>query len=157
MIVVADTSPINYLILIEKIDVLPSLFGEVIIPRAVYEELVDLGAPENVKTWMNHIPNWLVIRTPSRIPQKPIAHLDRGEHDAILIAEEMSVERLIIDDQRGRREARKRGIETIGTLAVLELASAAGLLNLVDSIEQLQRTSFFIPAAILAKLLKRNS
>jgi predicted nucleic acid-binding protein len=157
MIVVADTSPINYLILIEKIDILSALFGEVIIPRAVYQELVDTGAPDRVKAWMNQLPDWLEVRTPSRIVERPIAHLDRGEYDAILIAEEIHAGRLIIDDRKGRREARKRGIQTIGTLAVLELASAAGLLDLAESIERLQRTTFFVPAALIARFLKRDT
>jgi predicted nucleic acid-binding protein len=42
MIVVADTSPINYLVLIEAIDILPKMFREVGIPRAVYDELLTL-------------------------------------------------------------------------------------------------------------------
>jgi predicted nucleic acid-binding protein len=130
MIVVADTSPLNYLILIEQIDILPALFGEVVVPRAVCDELLHIGAPEAVRRWMDQPPRWLEVRTPSKFIE--LGGLDRGENDAILIAEEIRAERLIMDDRRGHREARKRGIETIGTLALLELAAAAGYWTLTE-------------------------
>lgn len=154
MIVVADTSPPNYLILIEQIDVLPALFGQVVIPRAVCDELLDIGAPDAVRRWMDRPPNWLVVRTPSKFIE--LGGLDRGENDAILIAEEICAERLIMDDRRGHREARKRGIETIGTLALLELASAARLLDFDLAIQRLQKTTFFITPALLARALKNR-
>jgi predicted nucleic acid-binding protein len=46
VIVVADSSPINYLVLIDAVDILKSLFGEVIAPRSVSHELSSKGAPE---------------------------------------------------------------------------------------------------------------
>jgi predicted nucleic acid-binding protein len=46
MIVVADTSPINYLILIGEIDILPKMYGSVVVPQTVREELVRLSAPQ---------------------------------------------------------------------------------------------------------------
>lgn len=154
MIVVADTSPLNYLILIEQIDILPALFGQVVIPRAVCDELLNIGAPEAVRRWMDQPPGWLEVRTPSKFIE--FAGLDRGENDAILIAEEIRAERLIIDDRPGHREARKRGIETIGTLGLLELASAASLLDFDLAIQRLQKTSFFIAPSLLARALKNR-
>jgi predicted nucleic acid-binding protein len=50
MIVVADTTPINYLILIGEIEVLPELYGQVIIPHAVCEELLRSRAPGAVRS-----------------------------------------------------------------------------------------------------------
>lgn len=52
MKVVSNTSPLCYLVLIEHIDVLPALFGEVIIPEGVILELKDKGAPEAVRQWL---------------------------------------------------------------------------------------------------------
>jgi predicted nucleic acid-binding protein len=49
MIIVSDTSPINYLVLIREIELLPKLFGEVVIPQAVLDELKQEGTPEAVK------------------------------------------------------------------------------------------------------------
>jgi predicted nucleic acid-binding protein len=53
MIVVADTSPINYLLLIKEIDILPKMYGKVVIPRAVHEELLRPVAPEIVQAWIS--------------------------------------------------------------------------------------------------------
>lgn len=49
MIVVADTSPINYLILIEAIDVLPALYQKIVVPTAVYDELQSDATPAEVR------------------------------------------------------------------------------------------------------------
>jgi hypothetical protein len=52
MVVVADTTPINYLLLIGEIRLLPALYGNVIVPLAVGSELRDPDAPEIVRRWM---------------------------------------------------------------------------------------------------------
>jgi predicted nucleic acid-binding protein len=64
MIVVADTSPINYLVLIEEIDVLTKMYGTVVIPRMVCEELLRPSGPETVRAWISQPPNWLEVRAP---------------------------------------------------------------------------------------------
>ena len=73
MIVVADTTPINYLILIEEIDVLPKLYGRVIIPRAVSEELMRSRAPLNVQEWMKQPPDWLEVLSPTVVVDAKLA------------------------------------------------------------------------------------
>ena len=57
MIVIADTSPINYLIWIAQIDVLPKLYGRILIPSSVYDELTDDDAPEAVRKWIAEAPD----------------------------------------------------------------------------------------------------
>ena len=89
MIVVADTSPINYLILIEEIDILTKMYGSVVIPHAVREELVRPSAPEPVRKWIAQPPAWLEVRTPVIVPDASLAHLDAGERDAIMLAGEL--------------------------------------------------------------------
>jgi predicted nucleic acid-binding protein len=59
MIVVADTSPINYLILIGHVEVLPLLYGQIFIPHAVHDELLDGNAPTVVRAWAKNPPQWL--------------------------------------------------------------------------------------------------
>lgn len=56
MIIVSDTSPINYLVLIQEIELLPKLFGEVVIPQAVLDELKQTGTLEAVKNWIDSKP-----------------------------------------------------------------------------------------------------
>jgi len=72
MIVVSNTSPLNYLILIELQHVLPTLFERVLIPDAVMQELRSSAAPKPVKDWLNKIPDWATepsrVRHPFRSP-----------------------------------------------------------------------------------------
>jgi len=68
MIVVADSSPINYLILIQEIEILTKLYGKVVIPRTVCEELLRPQAPERVRAWISEAPPWIEVRTPGAAP-----------------------------------------------------------------------------------------
>jgi predicted nucleic acid-binding protein len=153
MIVVADTTPINYLILIEEIDVLPKLYGRVVIPPAVREELVCPRAPIKVQEWMNKPPDWLEVLSPTVTVDASLAKLDAGERDAIALAEELSADQLIVDELLGRREAERRSLLVIGTVGVLREAAELGLLDLRGAFERLQQTSFHVSPAILAGLL----
>jgi predicted nucleic acid-binding protein len=63
MIVVSDTSPLCYLLLINLVDLLPQLYGQVVIPESVCSELLNSDAPEAVRSWMAQPPSWLEIQT----------------------------------------------------------------------------------------------
>ena len=76
MIVVSNTSPINYLILIGQIDLLPKLFRQITIPQAVYSELFDKEAPKLVRTWIATPPDWLKIQPTSQDSDAIIDLLD---------------------------------------------------------------------------------
>jgi predicted nucleic acid-binding protein len=101
MIVVADTGPINYLIWIGQIAVLPKLYTMVLIPEAVRDELRKPGAPEFVRRWIKVPPEWLEIRKPIRAPDVQLmrVRIGPGERDAVLLAEESGADVLIVDDQ----------------------------------------------------------
>jgi predicted nucleic acid-binding protein len=157
MIVVADTSPINYLILIGEIEILAKMYGTVVIPRAVREELLRPSAPEMVRNWIVRPPAWLEVRTPVNAADESLTALDPGERDAIILAGELNAVQLIVDDRQGRREAEKRGIPVIGTLGVLREAATLGLLDLPNAVKRLEATSFHIAPQILARLLKDKS
>lgn len=154
MIVVADTSPINYLVLIEEIDVLAKMYGRVVIPPAVRDELLRPSAPGIVRGWIGQMPSWLEVHAPANAPDASLAEFDPGERDAILLAGELGADQLIVDDRQGRRAAESRGIPVMGTLGVLREAAAHGLVNLPRAVERLQRTSFYIAPEILARLLR---
>lgn len=105
MPVVSDTSPINYLVLIDAIELFPRLFGEVVIPHAVVSELLDPAAPEPVRSAR---PRWLrTTRTPG-YPKQGLEHLDPGEVEAILLTENIGAQLLIMDDRAGVIVARER-------------------------------------------------
>jgi predicted nucleic acid-binding protein len=142
MIVVADTSPLNYLVLIEQIDVLPKLYGSVVIPIAVREELLVPLAPPPVRHWIESTPNWLEVRDSGVITLSFDPKLDAGEREAITLAHIHRGSLLLIDEALGRQEARHFGIEIIGTLGILRYAHLRGLLDLNEAVKRLQTTTF---------------
>jgi predicted nucleic acid-binding protein len=152
MIVIADTGPINYLILIGEIELLPALYDRVAGPLSVCEELGRLRAPEAVRAWIAQPPSWLDILTPTSSPDAGLAHLDAGERDAILLAEELAADQIVIDEIRGRREAQRRGLHFTGTLGVLAAGAEQGLIDLRSAVDRLRQTSFYISADILDRL-----
>jgi predicted nucleic acid-binding protein len=155
MIVVADTAPLNYLILIGHVDVLESLYGEVVIPPAVQDEMLDPFAPEPVRSWISNPPRWLEVRTPGRSPVPLHPRLDEGEREAITLAQTGGPEALLlIDETLGRREATRLKIRVTGTLGILEEAHKRGLLNLSTAIERLRATNFNATESLLEKFIR---
>jgi len=156
MIVVSDTGPLNYLILIEQIDILGQIYGEVIIPPAVQGEMMNRLAPDSVRAWIHDPPPWLEVRTPGRIDERIDPELDEGEREAIsLIQNASSPSLLLIDDLPGRIEATRLGLEIIGTLGVLLVAHKRGLLDIRKAIRLLQTTSFNANEALLSHFLNQ--
>src|SRR5215470_10688231 len=124
MLVVADTSPINYLVLLEHTEVLPLLYTRVLLPPAVVTELQDLEAPAEVRAWVADLPAWCEVRHPASLGEREtLAHLGAGEREAILLAQEVRADFLRIDEEDGRQAARSRALTVTGTLGVLERAA----------------------------------
>lgn len=86
MIVVADTSPLNYLILIDEVELLPVLFGKVLVPQAVFQELAHPKAPLKVREWIVRLPAWLEVHTVVSNAGPALMKLDLGEREAIQLA-----------------------------------------------------------------------
>jgi predicted nucleic acid-binding protein len=86
MIVVADSSPLRYLILIEHAQVLPALYGRVLIPPAVASKLNRQRTPPLVRAWLAQKPAWLEVCVPQRPSTALAAHLGAGEQEAIALA-----------------------------------------------------------------------
>jgi predicted nucleic acid-binding protein len=157
MIVVADTSPINYLLLLRHIEILPEIYGEVLVPQSVFDELRDNDAPAEVRAWLSTPPAWLKISSTSYQADPLLDLLDRGERDAILLAESVKADRLIIDDLDGRREAENRKLPVIGTLGILAEAARRNLLDLPEALAALQKTNFHAAPALIKLLLANDA
>lgn len=158
MIVIADTSPLNYLIWIGEIEVLPQLYTSILVPPSVFIELKRSHAPEPVRHWIKQPPGWLELRAPLHAPDTGLqaARLGPGERDAILLAQELEADELILDDLRGRKEAERRQLNVIGTLGVLRSAAQRRLLDLNDALARLRETSFHISQEILDRLIEEQ-
>lgn len=155
MIVVSDTSPINYLLLIDQIDLLPHLFQQIIIPDLVRDEMIDPGAPPILQQWIANPPSWLTVQAVSSV-DKTLSALDPGEQAAITLAQQLPADLLIVDERLGRQIASERGIPIIGTLGILDDAADQGLISLPESIALLQQTNFRVSRRIIQALLQKR-
>ncbi len=129
MIVVSDASPLIALGRIQKIELLKDLFGNIIIPGAVLEEVVKAG---------DYLPGAAKVAAADWIKSMSVRNrtiveiyrekLDAGESEAIVLVFETDADLLLIDEAKGRRIAEIRKINTIGTLGCLVLAKKRGLI-----------------------------
>ena len=147
MIVVADTSPLNYLIRIGAVDVLKPLYARVLIPHTVADELKREKATAAVQTWIAHPPEWLEVR-PDPDSDPSLQLLDPGEAAALSLAELLRADEVLIDDWAGRTEAERRHLHVTGTLGVLAGAHLAGLLNFDEALQKLRATNFRLSADV---------
>src|ERR1700683_3162918 len=101
-LVVADTSPLCYLLAIGHIELLPQLFGTVFIPEAVQDEIRDSGAPETLQEWATSLPSWVEVVSIAPGDYSPIRGLGPGERAAIALAVSIHADVILIDDRKGR-------------------------------------------------------
>lgn len=151
--VVSDASPLNYLILIEQVDLLPRLFDRVVLPSHVREvEFKHRYAPAVVRAWSESLPEWAEVRAPRQIRT---SGLDRGEAEAISLAVELHCP-VLLDDKPGRRVAHREGLVVIGTLGVLMRAARLGWIDLPVVLRRLQGTNIRLHPALLRSVLANN-
>ncbi len=153
-LVIADTSPINYLILIDRVEILARLFTRVVLPSAVEAELAAADAPAEVRAWIATPPGWLEIVNAPAVPNP--AGIHRGEAAAIALASSMRADLLLIDDRKGVDVARRQGLRVTGTLGVLDLAAERGLVDFGEAIRALRLTTFRRPDELLNALLAKH-
>jgi predicted nucleic acid-binding protein len=154
MIVVSDTSPLNYLILIEATHLLPALFGRVYTPQAVIQELTHRGSPEAVRLWATAPADWLSMKEPAHID--PSLKLGPGETAAIALAEELKADWVLVDERKGSREALKRGFRVAGTFSILEEAGARGLVDYTNARDRLvNQTNIYVTEDVLRQSEQR--
>src|SRR5208282_2713848 len=124
---VSNTTPLRYLIAIEQEHLLGQLFEKVFVPVAVHEELTDARTPEIVRLRVLALPPWFEVQTvqETQTITFPVT-LHRGEREAVLLAEALRADVLLIDEQIGRTVALNRNLPVSGTLGVLERADKMG-------------------------------
>lgn len=154
MLVVADSSPLNFIIRLGHTEVLPALFERVSIPPAVATELTRPMMPKAVRDLIAQPPTWLDVIAPITIERIP--GIDPGEEAAISLARQLRADALLIDEKDGRRAAAARGVQIVGTVGILESAAERRLLNLATAFEQLKATEFRIRPEYLDDRLRRH-
>jgi predicted nucleic acid-binding protein len=153
-LIISVTTPLNYLILIGQCDVLQWLFGRLLVPPAVIEEMLHPKAPAQVATWAANLPPWIEVRSPNVDLHLGIG---AGEDAAISLAVELGDATLLMDDLKARAAARARGFITIGTITILDRADEAGLLDLETSISRLRATTFYLDETLAETVIARRA
>ena len=157
MIVISDSSPLNYLILIGQADLLQKLYGQVLIPPAVYNELQRKSTPRAVRDWVAQSPAWLKTYQAAIFPDNTLNRLDPGEREAIALAEILRADAILIDERDGRRVAEQRHLTVIGTLQILDTPAENGLIDFPTILGQLQATTFRVSTRLLKIFLDRDA
>lgn len=154
--VVSNTSPIINLACIGRLQLLPDLFGEIVVPPAVFHEITT-PFPEAPSAADVRAAAW--IRRESLANQPLVAslrlELDSGEAEAIACALEAKAELLLIDERRGRRVAQQLGIPVTGLIGVLLLARKKGLIGSIRPLLDELRigAGFWISDALYSRVL----
>jgi predicted nucleic acid-binding protein len=150
MIVVADSGPLHYLILLEQTELLFRFYGEVIVPEAVLLELTAGKTPQPVKDWISKPPSWFRVQSvPSGQIDLVISELDPGEREAIALAHLLGADLLLMDESLGRAEARRRSLRVTGTLGILRTAAERGLIDVPEALARLRATSFYVDEKLI--------
>lgn len=155
MIVVSDASPIVALHHLGHVEVLTSLFGEVLVPPAVVAELA-AGAPKWRPVHVADYP-FIIVRAPTNSVR--VMHLrrrlDPGESEALTLAVELGARLVLIDERAGRAAAESLGLVYTGTLGVLMRARARQLVPDVRPLIERLRTEigFFVADAVVDRAL----
>lgn len=143
--IVSDTSCLILLEKIGELELLHSVFGEIVITNNVASE------------YRLALPEWIVVKNPSNQTFQRIlrANIDIGEASAIALALELTDCLLIIDDAKGRNLARELGIALTGTLGVFLEAKRNGLIDEVGPmLIKIQATDFRLSSQVISKTLK---
>ena len=156
MIVVSDTSPVLNLARIGRLELLPLLYRQVLIPDAVYRELIDSERDLPPAIDITALP-WLMVAA-AEAKDRVLAlreRLDPGEAEAIVLAIERRADVLLVDERRGRRIAAEAGLKVTGLLGVVARAKEAGLIDLAKPVldELLQVARFWIGPELYAEVL----
>jgi len=154
--VVADAGPIIALSSVGLLKLLPRLFGTIVVPREVHDEVVGRGAglPGSVEL---AAATWAAIEDVTA--DDPLLTslretLDAGEAAALAIAARAHADLVLIDELRGRQTARKMGLTIKGTLGILVVAKRSGLINAVGPVlDELVARDFWLAEDLRERLL----
>lgn len=158
MIVISDTTPLISLIKIGSLDILEKMYQEIIIPKAVYDELVINIDYQNE---IEMIQKSVFIQT--KIVEESLSvsllqrqlKLDLGESEAIVLANSINADLIIIDERKARRIAKDIGLNVTGTLGILVQAKQSGLIKkLKPLLDKLIESNIRISKELYEEILK---
>jgi uncharacterized protein len=154
-IIIADSSPLISLAIIEQLELLPQLYQRVLLLPAVWDEVTIQGASLPGANAIRKV-TWLEIQTPEAALLEPLSILvDRGEAEAIALAQSIPESIVLLDDAQARRVAERLNVLRIGTLGILRRAKKSGLVMAVKPyIEELRSQGIYIRQSLIDAVLQ---
>ena len=116
-------------------------------------ELSHASAPVQISNWAIHPPSWVTVAMPASISER-FDGLDFGERQALALAQEIHADLVLLDDKVARRVALRELMHVKGTLGIVADAAKAGLLDFVETVEQLQRTSMHLDQDVVDEVIR---
>jgi uncharacterized protein len=135
---------------------LQELFGEVYIPRAVFDETVTFGRENSKAKQLVSNASWIhVVEVKDRLAVNVLLdEMDLGEVETIVLASEMNADWVLMDEKKGRRKLSQLNIPKIGTLGILLKAKELNLIPVLKpEIEELQKSEFSISPLLVEEIL----
>lgn len=156
--VVTNAGPLIYLSLLQRLDLLRQLFAHVYIPQAVFDEVAvqGVGLPGADETRAAVDVGWLQLTTvQNRIAVDALLQeLDLGEAEAIVLARELDIRRVLLDDGLARAKAQSMGLNVTGTIGVLLLAKQSGMtVDLKHDLDVLLRSNFRLSRGLYDRIV----
>lgn len=155
MVVISDTTAITNLYQVKLLLIMKELYGQVIVPQGVYEELSKLSSQKRVIDQSE----WISIQKVENesFLKELLKELDQGEAEAITLAIETKSDLLVIDEQKGRSVARRYGLRIIGVLGILINAKKRGIISRVKPYmdELREKAGFHVSEKLYKEILKR--
>ena len=153
--IVVNSTPLIILGNINCLKILQELYGAIIIPRAVFEEVT--SKDDNAKLNLSQNLSWIkVLEVQDKSNRKMYqAKLHDGEVEVMMLANEISADLLIIDDNAAKKTAKFLGFTVTGTLGVILKAKSEGIIPQVKPIvDEMLRQGFYISPKIIETVLK---
>ncbi len=122
-LVVADTSPVFYLLKGRTNRIAAAVFGKVFIPAEVHNELTHPAALPVLREWVAECPSWIEVMPVDAISDPLLRALGAGERAAITLALSLHADLILIDERKATSVALTKGIDVTGTLGILRLAA----------------------------------
>jgi len=147
--IIGDSSALVALSIMDRLDLLESIFGKVYVPQAVYDEVTISHKPQSLK-----LKNYLKDKIATVDLNITQMGLGQGELEAIALYKHLNSDFLLIDDRRAKKFAQLNSVNVIGSLGVMILAKERGLITLIrDDVEKLISSDVFISENLINRVL----
>jgi predicted nucleic acid-binding protein len=157
-IIVSNSTPLINFATINEINILRELFKQILIPKAVWHEVVTTGWPDTSENIEKS--EWIVEGSISdlRLSRTLERELDKGEAEAIVLAIEVSADLILLDELEARNIADMQGLNYMGSIGCLALAKRIGLIDEIKPLldKMIDKARFWVNKELYSYVLINN-